>query len=108
MSRPPWPCTSAPGARHPQHLRHRDGAAEQSAADVLPGWPATAAPNGHYLSPTLAVAAEQELVCPECGEHFFAPGAEELAFNSQGACRTCGGEGPSAPWTAPPWCPTNP
>ena len=50
-------------------------------------------PNGHYLSPTLAVAAEQELVCPECGEHFFAPGAEELAFNSQGACRTCGGTG---------------
>ena len=50
-------------------------------------------PNGHYLSPTLAVAAEQELVCPECGEHFFAPGAEELAFNSQGACRTCGGAG---------------
>ena len=50
-------------------------------------------PNGHYLSPTLAVAAEQELVCPECGERFFAPGAEELAFNSQGACRTCGGTG---------------
>ena len=50
-------------------------------------------PNGHYLSPTLAVAAEQELACPECGEHFFAPGAEELAFNSQGACRTCGGTG---------------
>ena len=50
-------------------------------------------PNGHYLSPTLAVAAEQELVCPECGEHFVAPGAEELAFNSQGACRTCGGTG---------------
>ncbi|MCR4818044.1 MAG: ATP-binding cassette domain-containing protein [Fretibacterium sp.] len=50
-------------------------------------------PNGHYLEPTLAVAAEQELVCPECGEHFYAPGAEELAFNSQGACRTCGGTG---------------
>ena len=50
-------------------------------------------PNGHYLEPTLAVAAEQELVCPECGAHFYAPGAEELAFNSQGACRTCGGTG---------------
>ena len=48
-------------------------------------------PNGHYLPPTLAVAAEQELVCPECGAHFYAPGAEELAFNSQGACRTCSG-----------------
>ena len=50
-------------------------------------------PNGHYLEPTLAVAAEQELVCPECGEHFYAPGAEELAFNSQGACRACSGTG---------------
>lgn len=50
-------------------------------------------PNGHYLEPTLAVAAGQELVCPVCGEHFCAPSAEELAFNSQGACPTCGGTG---------------
>ena len=50
-------------------------------------------PNGHYLEPTLDVAAERELVCPVCGAHFYAPGAEELAFNSQGACRTCGGTG---------------
>ncbi|MDE6107306.1 MAG: excinuclease ABC subunit UvrA [Oscillospiraceae bacterium] len=50
-------------------------------------------PNGHYLKPTLDVAAGRELVCPECGEHFYAPGAEELAFNSQGACPTCGGTG---------------
>ena len=50
-------------------------------------------PNGHYLPPTLAVAAGKELVCPECGAHFYAPSAEELAFNSQGACRTCGGTG---------------
>ena len=50
-------------------------------------------PNGHYLPPSLAVAAGQELVCPECGEQFYAPGAEELAFNSQGACRCCGGTG---------------
>ena len=50
-------------------------------------------PRGHYLKPTLAVAAEQELVCPECGEKFYAPSAEELAFNSQGACRTCDGTG---------------
>ncbi len=50
-------------------------------------------PNGHYLPPSLAVAAGQECVCPECGEHFYAPGAEELAFNSQGACRHCGGTG---------------
>ena len=50
-------------------------------------------PNGHYLAPSLAVAAEQALVCPECGVSFYAPGAEELAFNSQGACRKCGGTG---------------
>ena len=50
-------------------------------------------PNGHYLPPSLAVAAEQQLRCPECGATFFGPGAEELAFNSQGACRTCDGTG---------------
>ena len=50
-------------------------------------------PNGHYVPPTLAVAAGQELVCPECGAHSYAPSAEELAFNSQGACRTCDGTG---------------
>ena len=50
-------------------------------------------PNGHYVDPTLAVAAEQKLTCPQCGATFFAPGAEELAFNSQGACRTCSGTG---------------
>ena len=50
-------------------------------------------PNGHYLEPTLAVAAGQELVCPVCGERFYGPSAEELAFNSQGACKRCGGTG---------------
>ena len=50
-------------------------------------------PKGHYLQPTLAVAAGKELVCPVCGEHFYAPSAEELSFNSQGACKTCGGTG---------------
>ena len=50
-------------------------------------------PNGHYHKPTLAVAAEQELICPVCNTHFYAPSAEELAFNSQGACKTCGGTG---------------
>lgn len=39
-------------------------------------------PNGHYLTPSLLVAAEKGLVCPECGVHFYAPSAEELAFNS--------------------------
>ena len=50
-------------------------------------------PNGHYLAPSLDVAAERELVCPACGARFFAPGAEELAFNSQGACKRCDGTG---------------
>ena len=50
-------------------------------------------PNGHYLKLSLLVAAGKELVCPECGAHFYAPSAEELAFNSQGACQRCGGTG---------------
>ncbi len=49
--------------------------------------------NGHYLPPTLLVAAGKELTCPACGAHFYAPSAEELAFNSQGACPRCGGTG---------------
>lgn len=50
-------------------------------------------PNGHYVPPTLKVAAEQEILCPECGAKVHAPSAEELAFNSQGACPKCGGTG---------------
>ena len=50
-------------------------------------------PNGHYVEPSLNVAAMKELVCPVCGAHFYGPGAEDLAFNSRGACRTCGGTG---------------
>ena len=50
-------------------------------------------PNGHRVPPSLAVAAGHALCCPECGERFFAPSAEELAFNSQGACPACGGIG---------------
>ena len=50
-------------------------------------------PNGHYVKPGFQVALMQEIVCPECGEHFYGPGAEELAFNSQGACKCCGGTG---------------
>lgn len=50
-------------------------------------------PNVHYHEPTLAVASEQELICPTCQTHFYAPSAEEMAFNSQGACETCGGTG---------------
>ena len=50
-------------------------------------------PNGHYLPPSLAVAAGKPLICPTCGATVRAPSAEELAFNSQGACRTCDGTG---------------
>ncbi len=50
-------------------------------------------PNGHYVSPSPAVAAGHALTCPVCGESFYAPSAEELAFNSKGACRKCGGTG---------------
>ncbi len=50
-------------------------------------------PNGHYCPPSLSVAAMQEITCPVCGAKFYGPGAEELAFNSSGACPTCGGTG---------------
>lgn len=50
-------------------------------------------PNGHYLEPTLDVAAEQPIFCPVCGERVYPPGAEMLAFNSEGACRCCSGTG---------------
>lgn len=52
-----------------------------------------ACPNGHHVPPSMAVALEQEIVCPVCGERFYGPGAEELAFNSSGACPTCHGTG---------------
>lgn len=50
-------------------------------------------PNGHYVEPSLKVAAGQELVCPVCGAHFYAPSAEDLSFNSMGACKRCDGTG---------------
>ena len=50
-------------------------------------------PNGHYLEPALSIAAGRKLTCPQCGARFYAPSAEELSFNSQGACQTCGGTG---------------
>lgn len=50
-------------------------------------------PNGHRVPPSQAVALEEPIVCPVCGESFFGPGAEDLAFNSGGACPTCGGTG---------------
>ena len=50
-------------------------------------------PNGHHVQPTMNVALEREIECPTCGECFYGPGAEEMAFNSGGACPECGGTG---------------
>ena len=50
-------------------------------------------PNGHAVPPSLNVAAGLALTCPECGASFFPPSAEELSFNSTGACPKCDGTG---------------
>lgn len=50
-------------------------------------------PNGHRVPASMAVALEQPIVCPVCGAKFHGLSAEDLAFNSQGACPTCGGTG---------------
>ncbi len=50
-------------------------------------------PNGHHVPPSMNVALEQPIVCPECGAEFYGPGAEMLAFNSDGACPECAGTG---------------
>ena len=50
-------------------------------------------PNGHYLEPSLDFAAMIEIHCPVCGAEVKPPSAEELAFNSSGACRECDGTG---------------
>ena len=48
---------------------------------------------GEHVPPSLNVAAELPISCPHCGSEFFGPGAESLAFNSEGACPTCSGTG---------------
>ena len=48
---------------------------------------------GTRCAPTLNVAAVKSITCPSCRRDFYAPGAEDLAFNSGGACPTCGGTG---------------
>ena len=50
-------------------------------------------PNGHTVEPTMDFAAEKEVRCPICGEIVPVIGAEDLAFNSAGACKCCGGTG---------------
>lgn len=50
-------------------------------------------PNGHLLQPTVNTAIGKPLHCPECGAAFDGPSAESFSFNSQGACKNCGGTG---------------
>ena len=50
-------------------------------------------PNGHPCPPSMDVALMLPTVCPVCGVEFYGPGAEAMAFNSDGACPTCGGTG---------------
>lgn len=50
-------------------------------------------PNGHHVPPSLNVAADKPLICPTCHAEFYGPSAEDLAFNSAGACPTCQGTG---------------
>lgn len=50
-------------------------------------------PHGHQVPPGMNVALDQPFVCPECGVEFYGKGAEDMAFNSAGACETCGGTG---------------
>lgn len=58
-------------------------------------------PNGHYVPPSMAVAAERELVCPECGAHFYGPGTEEFAFTVRAPARAATERGSSAWWMSP-------
>ncbi|MFX3618512.1 MAG: ATP-binding cassette domain-containing protein [Sporolactobacillus sp.] len=64
----------------------------------------TCCPNGHRIPPTLKIAQAMdlpsgsdrrpgEMTCPTCGIKFMAPGAEDFAFNSGGACPECQGLG---------------
>ena len=50
-------------------------------------------PNGHEVPPTMNFAAEKDVCCPVCGAPVPVIGAEDLAFNSGGACKRCGGTG---------------
>ncbi len=50
-------------------------------------------PNGHPCPPNMDVALMLPTKCPVCGEEFYGPGAEAMAFNSEGACPVCSGTG---------------
>ena len=48
---------------------------------------------GFRNRPTMNVASELPMHCTNCGELMHPPSAEDLAFNSAGACPTCSGTG---------------
>ncbi len=50
-------------------------------------------PHGHLCPPNMDVALMLPTKCPVCGEEFYGPGAEAMAFNSEGACPHCSGTG---------------
>ena len=50
-------------------------------------------PGGHRVPPSRNVALEVPLVCPQCAVSFHGLGAEEMTFNSTGACPVCEGTG---------------
>ena len=58
-------------------------------------------PNGHRVAPSLEIAEAMsksgyeigQITCPTCGAKFYVPNAEDFAFNSDGACKNCGGTG---------------
>ena len=82
----------AGGSLDPQYFRNRNRTSKQSQADVFQTRKSPLSERA--LSKTDALRrGGRELVCEECGVRFYAPSAEELAFNSQGACEKCGGTG---------------
>ena len=50
-------------------------------------------PNGHYVEPNIKLAGMMDNRCPECGAQIYELSAEELSFNSTGACERCDGTG---------------
>lgn len=86
-------CTSARGAGRAFHIRHFKRAFD-SLRLLFSRVGSHMCPHcGEHVPPSLNVAAELPISCPHCGSEFFGPGAESLAFNSEGACPTCSGTG---------------
>lgn len=65
-------------------------------------------PNGHYIQPTLAVAAGQPCVCPVCGAEFFAPSAENSRSTAKARAANVTAPASCALWTKAPLYQTTP